>query len=76
MAPKTYEDWVATRFVRDRTYSDEIENSIKDCTFRLPERKAWQLYMSPQMQNMREMDHMKTAEEGKANQRLLQEVLE
>jgi hypothetical protein len=33
--------------------------------------------MTPQMQNMREMAHMKAAEEGKANQRLLEEeVLE
>ena len=77
MAPRTYDEWVSTRFVRDRVYSEEMANIMRDGPLRLPERKAWQIYMSPQMQNMREMAHMKTAEEGRANQRLLrEEVLE
>jgi hypothetical protein len=36
MAPRTYEEWVATRFVRDRVYSEEIANVIKDGPLRLP----------------------------------------
>jgi hypothetical protein len=77
MAPKTYEDWIATRFRRDRTFADQIENILRDAKIDLPERKAWQLYMTPQMQNFREFAQMKAAEEGKANQRLLEEeVLE
>jgi len=76
MAP-TYEEWISTRFRRDRTYADQIENILRDAKIDLPERRAWQLYMTPQMQNMREMAQMKAAEEGKANQRLLdEEVLE
>jgi hypothetical protein len=58
-------------------YSEEIANIIRDGPLKLPERKAWQVYQSPQMQNVREMAHMKAAEEGRANQRLLrEEVLE
>jgi hypothetical protein len=68
---KTYEEWVATRFVNDRVFSDEIANIIRDGPLRLPERKGWQIYMTPQMQNFRELAHMKTADEGRANQRLL-----
>ena len=76
MAP-TYEEWISSRFRRDRTYADQIENILRDAKIDLPERRAWQLYMTPQMQNMREMAQMKAAEEGKANQRLLdEEVLE
>jgi hypothetical protein len=44
---------------------------------RLPERRTWQIYMSRQMQNFREMKEMEAAEENKSNQRLVQEeVLE
>jgi hypothetical protein len=76
MAP-SYEEWISTRFRRDRTCADQIENILCDAKIDLPERRAWQLYMTPQMQNMREMAQMKAAEEGKANQRLLdEEVLE
>jgi hypothetical protein len=73
---KTYEEWVATRFVKDRVFSDEIANIIRDGPLRLPERKGWQIYMTPQMQNFRELAHMKTADEGKANQRLLREEID
>jgi hypothetical protein len=73
---KTYEEWVATRFVKDRDFSDEIANIIRDGPLRLPERKGWQLYMTPQMQNVRELAHMKTADEGRANQRLLREEID
>jgi hypothetical protein len=77
MAPRSYEDWVATRFRKDGVYSEEIENILRDGPLRLPERRAWQLYMSPQMQNFRETKQMKDAAEGQANQRLVQEeVLE
>ena len=44
---KSYEEWVATRFVKDRTFSEEIENIIRDGPLRLPERKGWQIYMTP-----------------------------
>jgi hypothetical protein len=72
-----YEDWMSTRFAKDRVFSDEIANIIRDGPLRLPERNAWQMYMNPQIQNFREMKHMEAAEEGKANQRLLrEEVLE
>jgi hypothetical protein len=50
-------------------------NIICDALLRLPERKGWHIYMSPQMQNMRELEHMKNAEEQWANQRLLREEL-
>ena len=71
---KSYEEWIATRFVKDRTFSEEIENIIRDGPLRLPERKGWQVYMTPQMQNWREITHMKTADEGRANQRLLRDA--
>jgi hypothetical protein len=47
MAPRTYDEWVSTRFVRDRVYSEEIANIIRDGPLKLPERKAWQIYQSP-----------------------------
>ena len=68
MAP-TYEEWISSRFRRDRTYADQIENILRDAKIDLPERRAWQLYMTPQMQNMREMAQMKAAEEGKADRK-------
>ena len=43
MAPKTYEEWISTRFRLDRTYADQIENILRDAPLRLPERRAWQL---------------------------------
>jgi hypothetical protein len=58
-------------------FSDEIANIIRDGPLRLPEHKVWHIYMSPQMQNMREMKRMETADEIKANQQFLrEEVLE
>ena len=42
---KTYEECVATRFVKDRVFSDEIANIIRDGPLRLPERKGWQIYI-------------------------------
>jgi hypothetical protein len=44
MAPKTYEEWISTRFRRDRTYADQIENILRDAQLKLPEWRAWQLH--------------------------------
>jgi len=75
MAPRTYEEWQGTRFRTEHSYADRIEDIIRDAPLRLPSRKAWQLYMSPEMQNFREMKMMNEQEEGHANQRLAQEEL-
>ena len=75
MAPRTYEEWQGTRFRTERSYADRIEDIIKDAPLRLPSRKAWQLYMSPEMQNYRKTKMMTDQEEGHANQRLAQEEL-
>ena len=37
---KSYEEWVATRFVKDRTFSEEIENIIRDGPLRRAEGMA------------------------------------
>jgi len=76
MAPQSYEEWVSTRFQKERVYSDQIANIIRDGPLKLPERKAWQIYMSPQMQNFREMKRMEAAAEGQANQRLVVEEVQ
>jgi hypothetical protein len=75
MAPQNYEEWVSTRFRKERVYSDEIDNIIRDGTLKLPERRQWQIYMSPQMQNYRAMKQMEAAAEGQANQRLIEEEI-
>jgi hypothetical protein len=43
-------------------FSKQIESILRDGPVHLPDRRAWQLYMSPQMQNMREMKQMEAAE--------------
>jgi hypothetical protein len=76
MAP-SYEDLLGTRFRRENVFSEEIANIVHDGTLKLPDRSAWQLYTSPQMQNFREMKRLEAQQEGQADARLGQEeVLE
>ena len=76
MAP-TYEDLLGTRFRRESVFSEELDNIVRDGTLKLPDRSAWQLYTSPEMQNFREMKRLEAQQEGQADARLVQEeVLE